>query len=407
MGYLPHPLSSGTRCGLVPVYLAAMDQPPANRAKTLPLPYDLVSWCDLSPELIARMSKYVDIGSDLTSLCVVVGSDTAARIRQAYLTDNDAYLAYALSLVHVKGNPGVAAATSRIRFWMAVNANWRDRCTELSHQQYVWQLRDVSLALLRSQVQPKTSLGHRVLFDEDGPRAVGDPDGIPVVPGSSFGIILTMASASTGDGMVRLFVTVPVQNIFTSPVIATRLGLVEVVKTLIDKGFFGVHDFLPYSLKRDHHVSLVGVALTHSINNSVLRYLLSRDDFDPNGPWHRDHPHEKPVNLAARAGGADPDALKMILDHPNCSADNVAENGTNGRSALHHLCNCTDDKKYAVEKMKVLLAAGANPELRDARGKTPFDFLIIRLKDAGTEEDIGLTTELLATLQNAILARRH
>ena len=76
-----------------------MDKPPAKRAKLLPLPDTLVSWYDLSPELIARMSRYVDIGHDLTGLCVVVGSDTAARIKRAYLTDNDAYLAYALALV--------------------------------------------------------------------------------------------------------------------------------------------------------------------------------------------------------------------------------------------------------------------------------------------------------------------
>ena len=38
--------------------------------------------------------------------------------------------------------------------------------------------------------------------------------------------------------------------------------------------------------------------------------------------------HDKPVHLAARAELADPEALKMILDHPNCSADDVAENGS-------------------------------------------------------------------------------
>ena len=57
--------------------------------------------------------------------------------------------------------------------------------------------------------------------------------------------------------------------------------------------------------------------------------------------------------------------------------------------------------------MKILLAAGANPELQDVRGKTPRDHLMSRLNNAGTEEDIDLTAELLVTLQKAILARRH
>jgi len=97
----------------------------------------------------------------------------------------------------------------------------------------------------------------------------------------------------------------------------------------------------------------------------------------------------------------------MIIDHPDCSAEDVAENVSNGESALHRLCYCTDDRKYAVAKMKILLAAGANPELQDGRGKTPRDHLIVRLNNAGTEEDIELTAELLVTLQKAILARRH
>jgi ankyrin repeat protein len=182
---------------------------------------------------------------------------------------------------------------------------------------------------------------------------------------------------------------------------------VEVVKTLLDKRFFGVNDFLPFLIKeRKYRISLTGVCLISGIDNSVLRYLLSRDDFDPNAPWHRDHPHDKAVHFVARAKHADQEVLKMIIDHPNCSAADVAENGTIGSSPLHHLCDCTNDRKYAVAKMKVLLAAGANPELQDVRGRTAYDLLMERLKNAGAEEDVDLTTELFATLQKAVLARR-
>ena len=244
------------------------------------------------------------------------------------------------------------------------------------------------------------------MFNDNGPKVITRVNDMTVIPGSSFGDILRRASASTGDDMVRLYVTVPVEYIFTSPVIATLLGLVEVVKTLFDKGFLGVHDFLPFRRNRnEHNFALIWLCLIKSTNISVLRYLLSRDDFDPNAPWNRDNPHDKPVHLAARAENADPEALKMILDHPNCSADDVAENGTNGRSPLHYLCRRTNDRKHAVAKMKILLAAGANPELQDVRGKTPRDHLMERLKNVRTEEDIDLTTELLATLQKAILAR--
>ena len=77
-----------------------------------------------------------------------------------------------------------------------------------------------------------------------------------------------------------------------------------------------------------------------------------------------------------------------------------------GRTPLHLLCKESHDKNHAVAKMKILLAAGANPELRDGRGKTPRDCLNRRLDNAGTAEDIDLTTELLSTLQKAILERR-
>ena len=66
------------------------------------------------------------------------------------------------------------------------------------------------------------------------------------------------------------------------------------------------------------------MCLINSVDNSVLRYLLSRDDCDLNNPWNRDDPNEKPVHLAARAAEADPEALGMLLDHPSCSADDVS-----------------------------------------------------------------------------------
>mmetsp|Transcript_29519 Transcript_29519/g.65035 ORF Transcript_29519/g.65035 Transcript_29519/m.65035 type:complete len:325 (-) Transcript_29519:223-1197(-) len=323
-----------------------MNQSPTKRGKASPLPQDVVSWYDLSPELIARMSKFIDIGRDLTGLCVVVGSDTAALVRRAYLTDNDAYLAQAL--YSMRGNKlriVCVSAARRIRFWMAVNTNWRDRCDKVSFE---------NLEVLH----------HRSIV-------------------------------------------VPVECIFTSPTVATFLGLVEIVETLVDKGLFGCHDFLPLiEAGPEVHVSLICLCLTRSIDNSVLRYLLSRDDFDPNAPWLGDIPHCSPLHLASRAVNADPEALKMIIDHPICSSDNVAGNGPGGTSPLHDLCSQTSDKRYAVRKMKILLGAGANPELRDVGGRTPRDYLMERLSNAGTEEDIDLTTELLATLQKAILARR-
>jgi len=204
-------------------------------------------------------------------------------------------------------------------------------------------------------------------------------------------------------------IVVPVECIFTSPTVATFLGLVEIVETLVDKGLFGFHDLFPLREGgKEYRVSLICLCLTQRtcMDNSVLRYLLSRDDFDPNAPWLGDIPHCSPLHLASRAVNADPEALKMIIDHPNCSSDSVAGNGPGGGSPLHYLCDFTTDKRYAVGKMKIILGAGANPELQDVGGRTPRDYLMERLNNAETEADIDLTVELLATLQKAILARR-
>lgn len=375
---------SNTSYGIVPASGSDAAAAGQTRRETIPPPqHGMVPWYDLPPELMEWMSRYADIGSDLTGLCVVVGSVSSALIRKEYLTDNDAYLAYALSLTkslkqELTQEDNAACfdrAASRIRSWMTVNTNWRDRCDKISFQQHMWHF-----ALAGSLLQHKISFGRRVIIDDNGPRAVQVDDAT---------------------------ITYPIECIFTSPIIATILGLVEVVKTLLDKRFFGVNDFLPLRNDgHDHHRSLVSVALTQSINKSVLRFLLSRDDFDLNAPWHQDDPHNKPLHLATRVENADPEALKMILDHPNCSAEDVAENGTGGESPLHYLCKHTNDRKYAVAKMKMLLAAGADPELQDVSGRTPRDHLIVRLNNAGTEEDIELTAELLVTLQKAILARR-
>mmetsp|Transcript_2015 Transcript_2015/g.4028 ORF Transcript_2015/g.4028 Transcript_2015/m.4028 type:complete len:373 (-) Transcript_2015:1345-2463(-) len=367
-----------------------MAEPPAKRAKTLslPPPQTLVSWCDLSPELIVRMSRYVDIGRDLTGLCVVVGSDIAARIRRAYLADNDAYLAHALALTPLllmaKDNrrnrrAAFARAASRIRSWMAVNTNWRNRCDKLSFESVEWAYRDNDSTL--SQLQPKESIGRVVMFNEDGPRAL---------------------AVSFTDGAARHSVTVPVRSIFTSPMIATRLGLVEIVKTLIDNGFLDVNAFLPYASRLHPRMNIVCFCLANCIDNSVLRYLLSRDDFDPNIPWSPNNPPFRPVHLASCTGEADPEALEMLLAHPNCSADAADEIG---KTPLHSLCQFLEE--YEVAKMKVLLAHGANPEAQDNEGNTPFDYLVDWLRRCTSNDDVDLVTELLAVLQKAIIARNH
>jgi len=338
------------------------------------------------------MSKYVNIGSDLTSLCVVVGRDIAARIRRAYLTDNDAYLAHALSLVKDDRDctpDHYASAASRVRFWMDVNTNWRDRCNKLLPFTRVW----IHCNLPESLYLPidhKRKLGRRVMIDANGPRVVNLRHGANVV-----------GRRNDGTRMVRLRVTVSADCIFTSPVLATRLGLVDVIQTLLEKGLLDVHASFPCS--EGLHVSFICLCMQlQSVDKSVLRYLLSREDFDINAPWIQSQPHNKPVHLASCSSKADPEALQMLLDHPSCSADDVAESG---RTPLHLLCRRTMDKRHAVSKMKILLAAGANPELQDASGRTPLDHLINRFRSARTDEDIDLAAELLVTLQKATVAR--
>mmetsp|Transcript_33349 Transcript_33349/g.72141 ORF Transcript_33349/g.72141 Transcript_33349/m.72141 type:complete len:191 (-) Transcript_33349:255-827(-) len=184
--------------------------------------------------------------------------------------------------------------------------------------------------------------------------------------------------------------------------IATRLGLVEIVKTLIDNGFLDVNAFLPYASRLHPRMNIVCFCLANCIDNSVLRYLLSRDDFDPNIPWSPNNPPFRPVHLASCTGEADPEALEMLLAHPNCSADAADEIG---KTPLHSLCQFLEE--YEVAKMKVLLAHGANPEAQDNEGNTPFDYLVDWLRRCTSNDDVDLVTELLAVLQKAIIARNH
>ena len=109
----------------------------------------------------------------------------------------------------------------------------------------------MSMPRVRS-VQSKKSIGRRVMIDEDGPRAVGAVNGIGVFAGSSFEDILRRASASTGDGHGPAYLSPFLLNASLPPqLLQRRLGLVEVVKTLFDKGFLSVHDFLPFEVVMD------------------------------------------------------------------------------------------------------------------------------------------------------------
>ena len=84
----------------------------------------------LSPELLAKVASFAQVGNDLMNLCIVAGPKDCAIIRHAYLYGNGYYLENSLRS-YVTNEAKVARATrraschDRYSAWMLVNSDWR------------------------------------------------------------------------------------------------------------------------------------------------------------------------------------------------------------------------------------------------------------------------------------------
>jgi len=108
----------------------------------------------INSDLICRVASFMNVQwKGLLNLCIAIGPEEAAKLREEYLLDNDAYLEHNLwdvgasALVyagsdllqeeHEEGLETVDRCRRNIMTWMEVNKEWRSRCTEENMTRYM------------------------------------------------------------------------------------------------------------------------------------------------------------------------------------------------------------------------------------------------------------------------------
>ncbi|KAL0316829.1 UNVERIFIED_CONTAM: Zinc finger CCCH domain-containing protein 30 [Sesamum radiatum] len=103
--------------------------------------------------------------------------------------------------------------------------------------------------------------------------------------------------------------------------------------------------------------------------------------------------HRTPLMVAATYGSID--VLKHIISLPEVDVNRSC--GSDGSTALH--CAASGGSLNAVDVVKLLLAAGADPNLADANGRRPVDVIIVSPKFQGMKYSLQIMLKMDASFQ--------
>ncbi|THU59250.1 hypothetical protein C4D60_Mb07t00160 [Musa balbisiana] len=150
----------------------------------------------------------------------------------------------------------------------------------------------------------------------------------------------------------------------------------------------------------DNSSSLLELAANDDVD--ALKVALDRDPsaIDEVGLWYGRRKgsnrmvleHRTPLMVAATYGSLD--VLKLIVSLPSVDVNRVS--GPDSTTALH--CAASGGSLQAVDSVKILLAAGADPTLVDVNGNRPADVIVVPPKVAFAktvlEQLLGRSTSL-------------
>jgi len=308
--------------------LAAIASDASNRARQRAAAASNAIGIDLLCKIAACMAP----GVTLFNLCISVCRDDARQIRTEYLRDNDDYLARNLRVLmqYSRSRSLFDKVRDNILTWMAVNTDWRGRVTPQNVERY-------------RRWQNMRGIDHlrRVLPD--------------------------------------------INLIFNNPAIAIEIGLLDVLRNLVEDVGIDVNrrqwtDFNTTHFNADDHDSdsnnfLIDLALLRG-DTDILHYLLSTNGFDMS---RMIRPPIATIGFASHEAVSD-EMFQTLILHPSVDANMMDEFGAtplllsvsdlsyNMRINAPHDAPPDARVEYLrsrVRRIGWLLEAGANPLVLD------------------------------------------
>lgn len=366
---------------------------------------------NLTPELVGGIATYLDIFSeDLSNFVVVLGCATlldgkknsfctsdsetyldAVRIatlkRESYLDELFSYMPKntipATSSIEQELNIKQAAIGERVRIWMNANEDWDDRVVEAMlcdswSVESSGLLRRVTVSgevaaslILEDKFQPD----YRYFLSKETKHAglLGEIGNLLVSVDGQYCQYMEkkhmFASKEKEDNVDLCFIQRS-DLIFNHPSVAIRLGLVEILRAMVNKGL--IH-------ATTNHFSgtypLLWGTYSTSPNASCLEYMLSLPDVNCSQIGHRGHRflhHIMFYMIDANKLPLGKDAILAIANHPTTDI-NALDDG--GETALHlcvKRCKYRDycDGDILLTKIEALLDGRADPRITNRENIT-------------------------------------
>lgn len=391
------------------------------------------SWSTvMTPELIGTVARYLDLGTpsrpDLANLCLVVGRDTSRIVRKVYLAGNEWYLSHLYRVAYERKKH---RKQDGMESWLQYNPDWRNRCVGAKSEKNVY-----SIALAPTVVQDLhfKRLGFNWLLADSSACS----DALEEIPsGLAFGIGDALLSVGgfdvTGmkkDDFYNLLKSVKVTQegkialkylpasilLFSDPLVAAKYDFLAPFKFLIETGAVGVNEaFVSTKISNDEKENLIWFTVgPNNISSTCtcFEYLLSVEGIDVNT---EDVGEDRLIRHCSDSNDVfSLEALRLLVDSRNLtSLDLHVRDRVAGWTVIHCVTSAfsRNDHKTKMSKLKLLLEAGAHPNLPDDFEETPESYLLETLnlyknKGKESEEEESEIYEIVGMLRCYTLRRR-
>ena len=363
------------------------------------------SWSTvMTPELIGTVARFLDLGTpsrpDLTNLCLAVGNVTSRVVRKMYLSGNEWYLSH---LCRVAYDTGQHTRQAGMESWLEYNPDWRNRCVGAKSEKNVYSItldQDVVKDLHFSRNYSRWFLDGGE--DEDNFVSYDKPKNVPV--GLEFGVgdaVLSVGGFDVAgmmagafykllrsgnvvqDGKIVLEYLPASIRLFSDPLVAAKYDFFAPFKHIIETGAVGVNEAYMYDeFYSNDKVNLIWFTLgplNISGTCKCFEYLLAVEGTNVNIEDPYGDVGQRLIHFLAQSNGSVAfEALRLLTDSHKRTGLDLNAQDEDGWTAIHYMFSLLDTRhhKTKMSQLKLLLEAGADPNLPDANGETPEQFLL-------------------------------